>query len=33
MAERAHSGVAMRTGFLFLDGVNVEDLFKRRACV
>ena len=33
MAERAHSGVAMRTGFLSLDGVNVEDLFERRACV
>ena len=33
MASRAHSGVAMCAGFLSLDGVHVEDLFKRRACV
>ena len=33
MAERAFPGLAMRVGFLALDDVNVEDLFRRRACV
>ena len=33
MAERAFPGLAMRVGFFSLDDVNVEDLFRRRACV
>ena len=33
MAERAFPGLAMRVGFLALDDVNVEDLFKQRVCV
>ena len=33
MAERAFPELAMRVGFLALDDVNVEDLFRRRACV
>ena len=33
MAERVFPGLGMRVGFLAQDDVNVEDLFRRRACV